>query len=122
SDEDRLGGPRVAVINESFARSYFAGQEPIGQRITFDKVPTPTSNWYTIVGIVADEHVQSLDVAPRPEVYQSLYQDVRRGVHLLLRTTGDPLLLVGPARAAIRELDPTNALVVVRTLDEVVDR
>ena len=43
---------RSCVINEALARSYFHGQDPIGQRIAFDKVPTPKSTWYTIVGVV----------------------------------------------------------------------
>jgi putative ABC transport system permease protein len=120
TDDDRFGGPLVAVINDALARSYFAGENPVGQRITFDKIPTPTSNWYTIVGIVADEHVQSLDVSPRPESYHSLDQDPRSRVQFLVRAAGDPLAVVALVRAAIRELDPTNALVLVRTMDDVI--
>ena len=48
-------GPPVVMINEAAARKYFANEDPIGQRIAFDRVPDTTSVWRTIVGVVGNE-------------------------------------------------------------------
>lgn len=121
-DDDRLDAPRVTVINETLARSYFTGQDPIGQRLAFDRVATAQTRWYTIVGIVADEHFKPLDVPVGPAAYVSLDQEPSNRVQLLLRTSGDPLSLVAPARRVMREIDPTNALVIINTMDDVMSR
>ena len=54
SAEDREGSTPVLVINEALATSYFKGEDPVGQRITFAKVITPTSTRYTIIGVVGN--------------------------------------------------------------------
>jgi predicted permease len=118
---ERQDDPPVLVINDAFARSYFRGQDPIGQRIAFDKVPTPKSTWYTIVGVVANEHVDGLDIAPRPEAYHSMVQEPYSNFTLMLRTTGDPAALTPSVRAVIQALDPSLALLNVTTLDRLKD-
>jgi putative ABC transport system permease protein len=116
---ERRGGPFVVVINEILARSYFAGQDPIGQRIAFDRVPTAESQWYTIVGVVGAERGTSLDVEPTAEVYESSLQTPREFGALLLRTAGDPGALATPVRALFRELDATLPLNTVRTMSAI---
>ena len=51
----------------------------VGARIAFDKVPTAKSQWYTIIGVVASEHVDALDVAPVTEAYHSSVQEPATG-------------------------------------------
>src|SRR5206468_2506684 len=60
SDADRANSPPVLIINEQVAQKYFKGQDPVGQRITFDKVPNDSSQWSTIVGVVAGERQRAL--------------------------------------------------------------
>src|SRR5262249_41922301 len=50
------GPPYVVVINDVFAREYFKGADPVGQRICFDQKPDSNSTWRTIVGVVGSEH------------------------------------------------------------------
>ena len=109
------------VINEALARSYFKGQDPIGQRMSFDKVPTPKSMWYTIIGVAGNEHTEALDVAPRPEVYESSLQNASNFMFLGVRTTGDPSAMTGSIRSVLRSLDPTLALTDVTTMDALRD-
>lgn len=118
TEQDRRGGPSVLVINDALAHSYFAGQDPVGQRIAFDKVPTPTSQWYTIIGVVGSEHVDALDVAPRIEAFHSTIQEPQSGGNLLLRARGDPAALTAGVRAVVHDLDPTLALLQVNTMDQ----
>jgi putative ABC transport system permease protein len=63
---DRAGLPLVAVINESFARKYFDGAEPIGQRI---RVANANRAWAEVVGVVADARDQDFETAERPMYY-----------------------------------------------------
>jgi putative ABC transport system permease protein len=74
SDADREDSPPVVVINETLARQYFKDQDPVGQRISFDRVPDSTSVWYTIVGVVGSERQASLAIEPRIEVFTPFAQ------------------------------------------------
>jgi putative ABC transport system permease protein len=121
SDADTPKSTPVIVINEALARSYFKGQDPIGQRLAFDKVPTPQSTWYTVIGVARDVHMDALDVAPRPEVYESSRQSASNYMNLAVRTTGDPAAATGSIRAIVRALDPTLALTDVTTMDALRD-
>jgi putative ABC transport system permease protein len=118
---EREGTPLVVMINEALARAYFPGQDPVGQRLAFAKVPAPKADWYTIVGVTGNEHVESLDIAPRPEVYESASQEPAGGVHLLVRGAGDGAALTGSVRATLRDLDPSLVLRSVQTMDAVRD-
>jgi putative ABC transport system permease protein len=117
--EERRGTPLVVMINEALARGYFAGQNPIGQRIAFEKVPKPTSDWYTIVGVTANEHADGLDVAPRVEVYQSSVQSPQDYQYLLVRSAADPSALGVSLRGVLHDLDPSLVLRSVRTMDSI---
>jgi putative ABC transport system permease protein len=119
TDGDRRGTGLVVVINDALARSYFKGQDPIGQRITFDKVPDSTSNWYTIVGVARSEHQSSLGITPQIELYQAFAQGANPSMHLVVRTTTDPASLAPPIRRIIGELDPALGIGEVRTMDTI---
>ena len=119
--EDRDGSAPVLVINEALASSYFKGQDPVGQRITFGKVPTPKSTWYTIIGVVGNEHVDALDVAPRIEAFHAEAQEPSGYMVVLLRTNGDPAALTPTLRGVVRELDPTLTLLDVSTMERLRD-
>ena len=113
------GSPFVVIINDVLARSYFPGQDPIGQRIAFTRAPTPETDWYTIIGVVGSERTRALDVAPNAEVYESMLQSPHRSGSLLLRTDGDPAALAPAVRALFRELDPMAPVYSMRTMESV---
>jgi putative ABC transport system permease protein len=115
---DRVGSPSVVLINDALAKSYFRGQNPVGQRITFDKVPTDKSTWYTIIGVVASEHVDALDVEPRIEVFNAASQEPPSFAFVVLRTDGNPANLVASLRAVVHDLDPSLAVVDPKPMDD----
>ena len=117
---DRIGSPRVVLINDVLARRFFPGQNPIGQRLTFDKVPDSSSIWRTVVGVVGSEHQLSLDVEPRIEIFTPQAQDPSGDIYLMVRTTGDPLSLAPQIRSVLHDIDPEQAIVETHTLDDVV--
>jgi putative ABC transport system permease protein len=95
SADDRAGGPPVAVINEAAAQKYWPGREPLGQRFTMNK-----QEW-TVVGVVGNIHHLGPEIAPRQECYVPLAQDRQYGVSLVVRTAGDPMVVLPAVKAAI---------------------
>jgi putative ABC transport system permease protein len=69
TEQDRRDMPLVAVINETLARQYFPGRDPVGQRFHWGD-----SDLFTIVGIVGDVHISALDRDPPPMIYNSMFQ------------------------------------------------
>ena len=119
---DEPDGQLVVVVNETFAREHFPGEDPIGQKIAYDRVPDPESNWYEIVGIVGDQHQESPGTVPRAEVFESRDQDWGRSSWVVIRGDGEAEALVPTVRAALAELDPLIPIARTRTLRDVWSR
>jgi hypothetical protein len=119
TEADRIRTPLVVLINETLARTYFHGQDPVGQRVAFDRVPDSTSTWRTIVGVVGDERQMGMSVPARAEFVAPAAQDVRSRMTLLVRTIGDPLASVPAVRRNIAALDPDLAITAVKTMADV---
>jgi predicted permease len=102
---DTATAPKVALVTETFAREYFAGKDPIGQRIGFDE---KTQGAIEIVGVTRDILFNSQREGKQPLVYLPWEQEAPlRGATFALRATGDPLLLADDVRAAVRAVDAT---------------
>ena len=123
-----LRGDRVALVNETAARLWPAGENPIGSRVRLgvleqlpqgilaDKTRDPE---VTIIGIVADTRNAGFREEPRPALTMpySIAAPLQR--LLSVRSTGDPNLLLNPIRAQLREMDPEQPLGRPFTLTEV---
>ncbi len=118
---DRRSAPRVVLINSALAKSYFRGQDPIGQRVTYDKVPNDKSVWRTIVGVVGDEHQSALNTAAKIEFLEPDEQEVSAQNYILLKTTGDPAALTPAVRQIVHDLDPSLAILSSRPMTAVRD-
>jgi putative ABC transport system permease protein len=121
TDADTERAPAVAVINEAMARQYFPNQNPLGQRLQLGQTPEADVPWHEIVGIVGNVR-QNLATDPAAEMYFPIRQANAilpvNFVSVVLRTAGDPRAEVSALRAAVRELDPNQPLVKVRTMEE----
>ena len=118
-ESDRTGAPMVVLINEALAKKYFAGEEPIGKRVTFDRVPDSSSVWRTIVGIVGDERQGSIAEDPRPEFLAPYKQERDGGLTLVVRTRSNPAALAPAIRRIVAELDPKLAIAKMQTMETV---
>ena len=118
-EQDRDQTERVAVINETFARAYFATGNPLGQRIALSRTADSTTVWWTIVGVVGDEHQRSLSERPKMEVHVPFAQRRRNDADLVVRTQGDPLAVAPAIRDIIAELDPRLAIQSIRSMDDI---
>ena len=107
SARDAVGTPKVVIINEAFAKQYFAEQNPIGRHLG-DEGEKSTFK-YEVIGVLADTRNMFLKNAVGPFFYQPLLQDERAtagNVVLHVRTRGNPVLMVDRVRAEIRALNP----------------
>jgi putative ABC transport system permease protein len=117
TERDRAGSPAATVINETMARRYWPGEDPIGKRINLGD--PSSSPWRTIVGVVRDIRNESLDKEPYPQMYAPLAQFPRRQMTLVARTSGEPSALVPALRRDLSSLDKDLPLYNVRTMEQV---
>lgn len=120
---DDTKAPPVVAISESFARKYFAGEDPIGRHITPELSDGTVKNVpRQIVAVVGDIKARSLTADVQPEYYLPFAQAVVAPPTLALRTSGDPAGLSSALRAVVAEMDRNVPLYQVQTLDDVVSR
>lgn len=123
-DQDRLGGQPVAIIDENLAHEYWPNQDALGQRMRNGN----NQPWKTIVGIVA--HVRHYQVvgeetsnigtegSGKGVYYFPLYQENSPAVFLIARTNVDPAALGSSIRAAVHDVDPSQPVSDLRTMDQ----
>ncbi|MEJ2185504.1 MAG: ABC transporter permease [Gemmatimonadota bacterium] len=119
TDADRAGARPVIVINEALAQQYFQGEDPVGQRITYDKHPDSTSVWRTVVGVVGNDHQNGVAQPTQIEIFAPFFQDRRRSASLVVRAPGNPATLAPAIRRVVADMDPDLPLLHVRTMDAV---
>jgi putative ABC transport system permease protein len=110
--------PTVAVVNEALVRRFFAGQDPLGQRITFGNPTNPQVTWSEIVGVVGDVRRSGLDQEPRAEAYFYQGQAPDNGLHLVLRADGDLYAVARAAQKAVWAIDPDQPVASMRPLED----
>jgi len=115
TDRDDNEESRVAIINESFARRMFPGQEPIGRRFNFSG---PDKPYWEVIGVAADGKYNSLGEAPQMAFYRPLLRDYNNSATLVARVAGDPGTVLASLRGELQRLDPTLPLYNVQTLTE----
>ncbi|MGH7573626.1 MAG: ABC transporter permease [Longimicrobiales bacterium] len=118
TDQDRNGAPDVAIINETLARTYFARENPIGQRITIGVIGPPRPR--EIVGVVGDVRPTTLDSDPRFELYAPYGQAFHAGVTYVARPRGSAAQLIPHLREAIWATDPEQPIYHSDTLERLV--
>lgn len=114
TNQDGENAPRVILVNEAFARRFFAGSDAVGQEL----------NRGAIVGVVGDVRQVSLDRDAEPELYYPAAQNVTMasdiGMSLIVRTEQRPEQAIAAIRTAVRDVDPRLAIFNLKTMDEVV--
>lgn len=112
---DGATAPRVAVVNESLARYFFAGRSAVGEQLTIG-----ASAPYTIVGVAADVRMSAPRPGSPPAVYfPSAQSDPSRYATISVRTRSDPLALITAVRAAVKSVDPEQPIANITTMEAV---
>jgi putative ABC transport system permease protein len=113
---DTADAPPVALVNRSFAAKTWPGMSALGRRLRIGQ--GEHVRWHTVVGVVADSHMQGLEPQGKEEgFYLPLAQHCPPRVSVALRTRSAPLALVPAARDQVAALDPDLPIYFVKTLE-----
>ena len=119
-------GSRVAIINQTMARYYFGGNNPIGKHVTIDR-DRRTGGWYgddqpyEIVGVVGDAKYHDPGEAAQRVLYFNAFQEDRIQPHFVLRTNVDPSAVIAGVRRTVTEVSAALQVKRVTTMAAQVD-
>jgi predicted permease len=114
---------RIAIINQTLARHYFAGRDPIGKRITLDHVTnTRDPATYEIVGVAGDANYLEIREPERRALYLPAFRDGRvTAGSFVIRTDVDPESISSDVRRVVRESTQTIPVTRIITLADQID-
>jgi predicted permease len=119
---DAAGTLPVALINQTMAKNYWPGEDPIGKRFKRGTY-REESPWITVIGIVGDVHQAGPAIPARAEMYMP-YQQQDFGYdpeYLAVRTSGDPMALAEIVRQQVWAVDKEQPVAGVMPLEDLVD-
>jgi predicted permease len=122
NDRDRSGAPRVALVNDVFARYYFRSESPIGRRFGFGREDKEQKGLIEIVGVVRSSRYRKVDETTPRVVYTALAQDDNPSMLVVyVRTAADPGNVFPAIRREVRSMDPSLPITAMRTMEEQVN-
>jgi predicted permease len=101
-ERDSSTVPHVVIVNETFARRHFPGEDPIGRTLITGMGQLPSQ----VVGVVADVRAQNLNTPPAADYFLPALQRPETFTNILVRTNGDPAAMTATVREALRTVDP----------------
>ena len=113
---DNATAPPVVVVNESFARQYWPGQQAVGKKIAIGRRPPAL-----VVGVATDVRNRGLEKDPQVQLYLPFPQLPWSDMNLLVRTDLPAQGAIGAVRAQISAVDSTQPLTDVQTAEELID-
>jgi len=118
--QDRADTPAVILVSESFARKVWPGESAVGKQLTLDylggKYP------YEVVGVTRDIRYYGLKSQPQPEVFIPHAQNPYLPMNVVVRTAADPLQLTAAAQQVAREMDATQPVSQITTMEHLIQR
>ncbi len=112
--------PRVTIVNESFAKKFFAGRNPLGLHVCFDEKYDPART-YEVVGVVADVHYFGLREKTEAMAYVPVWKQRADSRALVIRTSDNAAVVFDAVRRHVASLDPAIPVFATRTVEEYID-
>jgi putative ABC transport system permease protein len=121
TSQDSPTSPKVAIVNETMAKTFFPNTSALGRHVKFGRGADPAN--IEIVGIVQDSHHMDVKEKPQAFVYLPYSQEKKMGgLTYYVRTSQDPVALAGSIRRAVGDLDPSMPVYQERTVVEQIAR
>ena len=118
TQQDGPSSPLVAIIDESMARRYWKGDDPIGKRIKGQDRRGHNDDWITVIGVVRDIRTHGLERSATPHVYEWYRQAHNPTPDIVVRATGNPAAIASELRNVVRSEAPTAILSSVTTVQQ----
>src|SRR6266508_817828 len=112
---DNKDESRFVIVNETFARRFWPGQNPIGKRLSRSGPDNPR---FEVIGVVKDGKYFTLGEAPRPFVYYPMAREYDSNVSLVVHTNAEPQSMINTIRREVERLDANLPLYDVKTMSE----
>jgi predicted permease len=111
-ERDSVRVPHVAIVNDTFARQHFPGEDPIGRTLITGMAQLPSQ----IIGVVADIRGTDLNTPPQPDYFLPALQRPEAFTNILIRTDASPIAAASAVREVLRSIDPDLPLLQPQTL------
>jgi macrolide transport system ATP-binding/permease protein len=115
TEQDNKATNRVVIVNETFARQFWQGENPIGKRFSIGNADSPKVQ---VIGVAQDGKYAGLNEDPRAFVYRPIWQSYTGATSLVVRGDGDPQRLIAMVRNELRQLDGNLPTSTAKTLVE----
>ncbi len=120
SEYDRRDTVAVMIVSKNLADKVWPNENPVGKRLMLDYNRGKYA--YEVVGVISSIRYYGLKADPRPEVFIPHAQNAYLPMNLVVRTTSDPNRLIEPVKAQVREIDPTQPVSNMTTMDTLISR
>lgn len=120
TEQDRRDTGAVIIVNQRMADKVWPNENPVGKRLMLDYNRGKYA--YEVVGVIGGIRYYGLKADSRPEVFIPHAQNAYLPMNLVVRTTSDPNRMVESIKAQVREMDPTQAISNIRTMETLVSR
>jgi len=126
SEADNATAPGVVIINQRAADRYWPGENPLGQRISFDIGTANPPTWLTVVGVVKNAKQGDWAARPMPEVYLATFQNSEylsstlssyAYITLVVRAAGDPGAMTDAVKNVVWSFDHNLPISQITTMD-----
>ncbi|HET9366075.1 MAG TPA: ABC transporter permease, partial [Candidatus Angelobacter sp.] len=111
--DDKEGTPRVAIVNQEFAKYFWPGQDPLGKRFHLDTEKGP---YVQVVGVARNSKYGFITEPQARYFYTPLAQEKNTRMILLTQSSGDPAQLAPPIREIVRSMDANEPVFNLRTI------
>jgi macrolide transport system ATP-binding/permease protein len=115
TEQDNETAIRAAIVNETFAKTFWPGEEALGKRLSLGR-SDPVK--LEVIGVTEDGKYTGLNEAPRPFVYRSIFQPYSGATSLIVRTEYDPNKMLSAVRGEVQQVDFNMPLSNARTLND----
>ena len=119
TEADNASAPRVAVVDESFARRHWPGGDAIGRRVR-EGTTAANKPWLTVVGVVGSVRQYGLAADAKPGMYVPFLQSPRREMTLLVRARSAGMTVAPAVRGVVAQIDRDQPVDRVQTMDEAI--
>jgi putative ABC transport system permease protein len=117
TDADGLHAPKVVIVNQTCARRFWPGQNPIGKTFIVGRGPMLSE----VIGVAADIRNNGLGEETQPQLYLPFRQLPWTEMNLLVRTDVPPLQMAGDVHAQISAIDPDQPVTAIQSVDDLMD-